>query len=107
MRNARDSDIQGYQLRISNMRRDLEDHAARIQHLQTVNDEKTEHQARLANQINQASSEAKGQTYDMQQLDKELAYQEQANEKLRHQQADLHKQNESEYYRGKDLEAVL
>lgn len=34
-------------------------------------------------------------------------YQEQNNEKLRHQQADLHKQNESEYYKGKDLEAVL
>jgi hypothetical protein len=34
-------------------------------------------------------------------------YQEQTNEKLRHLQNDLQKQNESDYYRGKDLEQVL
>jgi hypothetical protein len=89
MRNARDADIQSYSVRISNMKRDLDDHSNRINHLQSVHEEKSETSAKLSNTIATASQEAKGQTYDMQQLDKELMYQEQNNEKLRQQQTDL------------------
>lgn len=65
MRNARDADIQTYSLRIAGMKRDLDDHNGRLNHLATVNEEKTEQIAKLSTQINAASSEAKGQTYDM------------------------------------------
>jgi predicted nucleic acid-binding Zn-ribbon protein len=52
MRNARDSDIQQYQLRIENMNRDIENHQGRIQHLSTVLEEKQESSAKTSNQIN-------------------------------------------------------
>ena len=107
MRNARDHDIQNYQARIESMNRDCDTHEQRISHLQHVLEEKNERSASLSSSIAQTTSRAKEQNLELQGLDKELMYQEQTNEKLRHLQNDLQKQNEQDYYRGKDLEQVL
>jgi hypothetical protein len=78
-------------VRIQSMHRDFEAHDQRITHLQHVLEEKNQRNASLSSSISQTTSLAKENNLELQSLDKELMYQEQSNEKLRHLQIDLQK----------------
>ena len=99
----RELDNRGYQARISGLDADLDSNNRKISHLIEVKDVKEQENVSTQQRIAKEQLSISQLRTSVSQLEKDIQYFEASNQKHQHTQIALSKQNESEYFRSKDL----